>query len=344
VDGRLVTLSFNDGERVLLNTRPEEGEIDVELGGQRITGTPALVRLREGRDPVRIEARREPVPAGGRRFIPGLVSVTFRSLAPEEVVRLASSAGLELIEWGGDVHVPPGDLKRAREVATLCREAGIGIAAYGSYYRLGAADGRGEKAAYGRGEKAADKKAAGGNAEPEFGEVLETAAALGAPRIRVWAGEKGSAETSPEERKRIVREARSIAERAADRGISVCFEYHEDSLTDTGESARALLREIDHVKVKTYWQPPVGGGEEENAAALRGIAEKLEAIHVTQRSPEGRRRPLSEGRGEWQRYLDAAAENPGPAVPVMLEFLSEESPEQLREDAAVLRELIRDIG
>ena len=41
---------------------------------------------------------------------PGLCSVTFRALDVPAVVRLAAEAGLERIEWAGDVHVPPGDL------------------------------------------------------------------------------------------------------------------------------------------------------------------------------------------------------------------------------------------
>ena len=32
---------------------------------------------------------------------------------------------MEGIEWGGDVHVPPGDEARARDVAALTREAGL---------------------------------------------------------------------------------------------------------------------------------------------------------------------------------------------------------------------------
>ncbi len=38
----------------------------------------------------------------------GLCSVTFRALPPERIVALAAAAGLDVIEWGGDVHVPPG--------------------------------------------------------------------------------------------------------------------------------------------------------------------------------------------------------------------------------------------
>ena len=46
----------------------------------------------------------------------GLVSITFREKSPEEIVGLVVEAGLDGIEWGGDVHVPHGDLAKAREV------------------------------------------------------------------------------------------------------------------------------------------------------------------------------------------------------------------------------------
>ena len=46
----------------------------------------------------------------------GLVSVTFRELASREIVALVANAGLDGIEWGGDVHVPHGELSTARQV------------------------------------------------------------------------------------------------------------------------------------------------------------------------------------------------------------------------------------
>ena len=67
----------------------------------------------------------------------GLVSITFRRLSPREIVKLVKKSGLEGIEWGGDVHVPHGDLSVAREVATMTQEEGLVVAAYGSYYRVG---------------------------------------------------------------------------------------------------------------------------------------------------------------------------------------------------------------
>ena len=48
-----------------------------------------------------------------------LTSVTFRRMKPEEILRVAARAGIEGIEWGGDVHVPAGDLAAARRVRAL---------------------------------------------------------------------------------------------------------------------------------------------------------------------------------------------------------------------------------
>jgi len=45
---------------------------------------------------------------------PGLVTVTFRQLSPEQIANAAKKAGLQVLEWGGDVHVPAGDTMRAR--------------------------------------------------------------------------------------------------------------------------------------------------------------------------------------------------------------------------------------
>ncbi len=62
----------------------------------------------------------------------GLVSVTFRQLTPSAIITLVTRAGLDGIEWGGDVHVPHGDLVRARQVRQQTIQAGLQSAAYGS--------------------------------------------------------------------------------------------------------------------------------------------------------------------------------------------------------------------
>src|SRR5690554_991382 len=96
---------------------------------------------------------------------PGLVSITFRQKQPQEIIRLCEVSQLQGIEWGGDVHVPQGNLAKARQVRRWCDDAGLQIVAYGSYYRTSYSE-----------------------AEMPFAQVLETAKELGAPLIRAWAG------------------------------------------------------------------------------------------------------------------------------------------------------------
>ena len=43
--------------------------------------------------------------AGAGMIYPGLVSITFRKLQPDAIIKLVAQAGLTGIEWGGDVYV-----------------------------------------------------------------------------------------------------------------------------------------------------------------------------------------------------------------------------------------------
>src|SRR3954447_6657285 len=63
----------------------------------------------------------------------GVCSVTLRACSIDEVVEVAAGAGLECIEWGADVHVPPGDLDAARRAREATLAAGLRVASYGSY-------------------------------------------------------------------------------------------------------------------------------------------------------------------------------------------------------------------
>ena len=142
------------------------------------------------------------------------------------MAELARRAGLDAVEWGGDIHVPPGNAQAARAALHCTRENGLTVSAYGSYYRAGA--------------------------EEDFGPVLETALSLGCRVIRVWAGRQGSALCTQEERRAVTACLARAAERAAQAGCVVATEYHADTLTDTLASALALLGEAPGLR--TLWQ------------------------------------------------------------------------------------------
>ena len=64
----------------------------------------------------------------------GLTSVTFRALSISKIVQLAAAAGLDGIEWGGDIHVPAGDIQSAVFALQETEKAGLEVLSYGSYY------------------------------------------------------------------------------------------------------------------------------------------------------------------------------------------------------------------
>jgi hypothetical protein len=65
----------------------------------------------------------------------GLASVTFRSLSTGRIIGLAKNANLDGIEWGGDIHVPPGDIALAVKIRVETLKAGLKVLSYGSYYK-----------------------------------------------------------------------------------------------------------------------------------------------------------------------------------------------------------------
>lgn len=243
----------------------------------------------------------------------GLVSITFRQLTPERIVELVQRAGLDGIEWGGDVHVPHGDVSRAGAVRRMTEDAGLRVAAYGSYYRVSHAD------------------------TGPFEAVLESAVALGAPLIRVWAGRQPTAEADERYWAAVVKDSRRIADLAAGEGIRIVYEFHANTLTDTHEAAQQLLRRVDHANVKSYWQPPRYSQFESNLAGMEMIMDWLWGVHVFQWHREtGERQPLAVGEAEWLRYLNKASAC-GRELFALIEFVTDDEPENFLRDAATLK-------
>ncbi len=247
----------------------------------------------------------------------GLVSVTFRELSPEAVIDLVSQAGLAAIEWGGDVHVPHGEVRRARRVRQMSLDAGLQTPSYGSYYR------------------------AGHSGDVPFSEIVDTAVALGASVIRIWAGRKGSAEANEAYWDQVVADSLRVAGLAEEAGLSVAYEFHQNTLTDTYKAALTLLKKVDRANVKTYWQPPAGVSVADNLVGLERILPRLANVHVQSARTVGggtERAALAATSDAWGQYFEkiAAAERDHYA---MIEFVRGDTPEQFLEDAALLREL-----
>lgn len=250
-------------------------------------------------------------------LLPGLVSVTFRNLAPREIVDACVAAQLEGVEWGGDVHAPPADLDSAREVGQMTREAGLQVAAYGSYFR----------------------------ALSEFEPVLECARALNAPLVRVWAGKTDAKQAREDDWARVSDELRRACELAHSAGVEVATEFHGGTLTSSGQSARRLLDGVPGLQ--SLWQPlrRAAGFEpqiEANLADLSAVAPFLRNVHVYEWADDaqGARQARSlQGSAQWPRYV-AELERIGGDRWLLLEFVPGDDVLVLAREAAALREWI----
>lgn len=242
----------------------------------------------------------------------GLVSVTFRQLTVEAIIDLVKQAGLSAIEWGGDVHVLHGDLQCAEETRRKTEDAGLAIAAYGSYYRVGH------------------------NEPMPYTAILDSALALGAPVVRVWAGKRNFEDADEQYWQRVVEDSQKITDLSTAAGLKVAYEYHINTLTNSLTSTLKLLKAVDRKSVTSYWQSPSATSVDQNLEALEALKPWLSNIHVN----PGRFPPADQVGGNnwsaWQQYLGIAATT-GRNHYALIEFVQNDNPEQFLKDAITLK-------
>ncbi len=246
---------------------------------------------------------------------PGLVSITYRQYSPEQLIALCKNNSLTAIEWGGDVHVPHGDLDTAARVAQMTRAAGLSMPSYGTYYKAGA---------YGE------------NYRTEFEKILQTACVLGTPALRLWAGSKNSEDLTSDERESLIRELRDCADLAAEHGKLITFERHNGTLTNRAASALAMLLEIGRENVRTHWQPSQFLTHEENCEGLSLLLPYIDCVHVfAWEGKNSQRFPLADHHDRWADYLSilkGAAQD----ISMLMEFTPKNDPAEFRAEAETL--------
>jgi 3-dehydroshikimate dehydratase len=239
-------------------------------------------------------------PSPPERLAVGLCTVTFRQLAASAVVELAASAAVEVLEWGGDVHVPEGDERAARAAAALSADHGLGIASYGSYLVLDAQPGR------------------------RLDAVLDTALELGAPAVRVWcppvvdapggpAPGDGSDGDGAVAWSTLVDAAAHTVDAARDVGLAVYLEFHGGGATASAATVVDLLEQVPGLW--TGWQPPYWAPRSaaEELADLGALAGRLLHVDVYEWDVDGTRHPLAGRRLQWSARLAAAGVATGSA-------------------------------
>ncbi len=241
---------------------------------------------------------------------PGVCSVTLRDGSVDDVVATAAAAGLTGIEWGTDIHVR--DLASATHAREATAAAGLKVLSLGSYYRAGT---------FG-----------------DFDAVVGLAVELGAPRIRIWAGSTASADADDAAWNAVVEDTQRIAALAADHSVTLAFEYHGGTLTDTPEATVELLDRVDNPNVGTYWQPAPGLTDQQTLASLHTVLARVVGVHCFSWWPYTERMPLTERKQLWRAVSDVLR-CAGRDLDVMLEFVVDDDADNVIRDAAYLNYL-----
>jgi len=249
----------------------------------------------------------------------GLTSISFRGLGYKEIIDMCGKNKVDLIEWGGDIHVPPGNLELAKEVGEATRARGIKTLSYGSYYHISQNE----------------------NIKGSFSVILDTAKALGCQLIRIWAGNTSNVKDIEQEYKKNVLELKVICGMAAEKDMMIGLEYHRGTLTETKEMTLRLLKDVNSKNLCTYWQPNPDISHKERLEEIRLLQKYICNVHVFHwvAGKEGDvRMPLSAGRKQWSQYWDLLKNCNCPGI---IEFVKGDKAKQFEEDIQELKEILK---
>lgn len=242
----------------------------------------------------------------------GLVSISFRQHTPEEILAAMQQAGLSVIEWGSDVHVPCTDSERLQEVVALQRKYGITCSSYGTYFRIGVTP------------------------SEELPRYIAAAKILGTNILRLWCGGKNYELFTEDEKKDLFAECRKLAQVAEKEQVMLCMECHNNTFTNVKEGALELMEAVNSEAFGMYWQPNQNRTPEENIAYATLLAPYTKHLHVF--NWKGTEKyPLRLAADTWKQYLDCypVCENRS----LLLEFMPDNRLESLAAEAKALLEI-----
>ena len=242
----------------------------------------------------------------------GLVSISFRNHSPEEILKAMKDCGLNHIEWGSDVHAPCNDIDNLKNIVKLQEKYGITCSSYGTYFRFGEKDTK------------------------ELYQYAEAAKILGTNIIRLWCGNKNSQDYSEAEKAVLFEQCKEAAKIGEELGVIFCMECHNNTYTNTKESAFELMQKVDSKHFRMYWQPNQYRTNEENILSAKLLKDYTYHLHVFNWEGDNKY-PLAESTEIWRKYL---ANFEGNAL--LLEFMPDNDIESLKVEASALKEIVKE--
>ena len=247
----------------------------------------------------------------------GLVSISYRKASAEQIVRLCERHNLMEIEWGGDMHVPHGNIKEAGRIAKLCRDAGISIVSYGAYCDPATFHENGL----------------------DFSPLADTALALGAPILRCWCGEQASKRgirITQQVYDDMVSNSVKMSRECQKKGIKISYEYVYDSVkalfnTQRHMAAQRFLEDAAHENTYSHWQQR--GVGEDNLEGLRYLIANnlLTIVHANFHEADATTTPeqsIAKRKNDWPFYRKLLETYDRP-YSILVETCTDDDPEHL---------------
>lgn len=250
----------------------------------------------------------------------GLCTIAFRDLPFDQVLDLAVSAGFDGVEpWGKPNHTPdPFDETAIRRAAEAVQSRGLEVSQFGSYA-----------------DPTSDAF------EQQMSDSLATAKIYGTDSIRVWVGNCGSAEATDDQWSRAIAGFVTFCDRAADIGVKLVVEMHNNRLSDTVDGCLRLIEGVSRDNFRMNFQPMFSNSPEVTLDEAQRIAPFVSTVHAQNYVSVGKntRSLISEGLVDFNTVI-GIFRAVGFDGYLEVEFVSEEDPEAaLNADAAYLRKL-----
>ncbi len=239
----------------------------------------------------------------------GLCSVTFRKKSAAQVVLIAKKAGIEYIEWGGDVHIK--NTEEARIVKSICDNEGVKISSYGSYFNSAEYD------------------------EAQWTEICEIASVMSAASIRIWLGKKDSEETNDSEYLTLLNNTKKMCDIAKKYSLLVCPECHDNTFNNNTDAFLRFQNDLKKDNFKTYFQSRYCRLEYDLDRIDRTF-DFIENVHVSYRDLKKEQKFKKKDKYYIDKLLDKLNSKGFDGI-VMVEFVDFDSESALCKDVEKLR-------
>ena len=250
----------------------------------------------------------------------GLCTIAFRDLPFDQVLDLAVSTGFDGVEpWGKPGHTPdPFDADIVQGAANAVQSRGLEVSQYGSYANPTDAD-----------------------FDQQMQDALAIAKIYQTGKIRVWAGNCGSAEATDDQWSAAIDGFTTFCDRASDESLELVVEMHNGRLSDTVDGCLRLIEGVERDNFRMNFQPMYTDTTETILDAAQQIAPFVSTVHAQNYVGTGAntRSLISEGMVDFGTVI-GIFRAVGFDGYLEVEFVKEDNPEEaLKADAAFLRSL-----